>query len=157
SSLYVWCLDLIEAKLGILDLLDEECKVPKGTDHNWAQKLYERHSNSQHFQKPHMSNTTFIVIYFADKVEYLSDGFLEKNRDTVYEEQINILKASKFPLVADLFQDKDSVPATNRAKNRSSKINIRFSRPPPMKLSNKEHKKSVGYSFALPYTCLWRP
>jgi len=28
-------------------------------------------------------------------VEYLSDGFLEKNRDTVYEEQINILKASK--------------------------------------------------------------
>lgn len=29
------------------------------------------------------------------QVEYLSDGFLEKNRDTVYEEQINILKASK--------------------------------------------------------------
>lgn len=28
-------------------------------------------------------------------MEYLSDGFLEKNRDTVYEEQINILKASK--------------------------------------------------------------
>jgi len=28
-------------------------------------------------------------------VEYQSEGFLEKNRDTVYEEQINILKASK--------------------------------------------------------------
>ncbi|KAL1773922.1 unconventional myosin-Vb isoform X2 [Sigmodon hispidus] len=142
------CIDLIEAKLGILDLLDEECKVPKGTDQNWAQKLYERHSSSQHFQKPRMSNTAFIVIHFADKVEYLSDGFLEKNRDTVYEEQINILKASKFPLVADLFHDdKDSVPATNTAKNRSSsKINVRSSRP-PMKLSNKEHKKSVGYQF----------
>ncbi|XP_021086550.1 unconventional myosin-Vb isoform X3 [Mesocricetus auratus] len=142
------CIDLIEAKLGILDLLDEECKIPKGTDQNWAQKLYERHSNSQHFQKPRMSNTAFIVIHFADKVEYLSDGFLEKNRDTVYEEQINILKASKFPLVADLFQDdKDSVPATSTAKNRSSsKINVRSSRP-PMKVSNKEHKKSVGFQF----------
>ncbi|XP_059102800.1 unconventional myosin-Vb [Peromyscus eremicus] len=142
------CIDLIEAKLGILDLLDEECKVPKGTDQNWAQKLYERHSNSQHFQKPRMSNTAFIVVHFADKVEYLSDGFLEKNRDTVYEEQINILKASKFPLVADLFHnDKDSVPATNTAKTRSSsKINIRSSRP-PLKVSNKEHKKSVGYQF----------
>ncbi|XP_052011714.1 unconventional myosin-Vb [Apodemus sylvaticus] len=142
------CIDLIEAKLGILDLLDEECKVPKGTDQNWAQKLYERHSNSQHFQKPRMSNTAFIVNHFADKVEYLSDGFLEKNRDTVYEEQINILKASKFPLVADLFHDdKDSVPATNTAKNRSSsKINIRSSRP-LMKVPNKEHKKSVGYQF----------
>ncbi|XP_050007566.1 unconventional myosin-Vb isoform X1 [Alexandromys fortis] len=142
------CIDLIEAKLGILDLLDEECKVPKGTDQNWAQKLYERHSSSQHFQKPRMSNTAFIVVHFADKVEYLSDGFLEKNRDTVYEEQINILKASKFPLVADLFHDdKDSVPATSTAKNRSaSKINIRSSRP-PVKVSNKEHKKSVGYQF----------
>ncbi|XP_034629934.1 unconventional myosin-Vb [Trachemys scripta elegans] len=89
------CIDLIEAKLGILDLLDEECKVPKGTDQNWAQKLYDRHSSSQHFQKPRMSNTSFIVVHFADKVEYQSDGFLEKNRDTVYEEQINILKASK--------------------------------------------------------------
>lgn len=142
------CIDLIEAKLGILDLLDEECKVPKGTDQNWAQKLYERHSNSQHFQKPRMSNTAFIVNHFADKVEYLSDGFLEKNRDTVYEEQINILKASKFPLVADLFHDdKDSAPATNTAKNRSSsKINVRSSRP-LIKVPNKEHKKSVGYQF----------
>ncbi|XP_045315452.1 unconventional myosin-Vb isoform X1 [Leopardus geoffroyi] len=142
------CIDLIEAKLGILDLLDEECKVPKGTDQNWAQKLYDRHSGSQHFQKPRMSNTAFIVVHFADKVEYLSDGFLEKNRDTVYEEQINILKASKFPLVADLFHDdKDSVPATTASgKGSSSKINIRSARP-PLKVSNKEHKKTVGHQF----------
>uniref|UniRef100_A0A673KX16 Unconventional myosin-Vb-like n=1 Tax=Sinocyclocheilus rhinocerous TaxID=307959 RepID=A0A673KX16_9TELE len=89
------CIDLIEAKLGILDLLDEECKVPKGTDQNWAQKLYGKHSNSGHFEKPRMSNRSFIVVHFADKVEYQCDGFLEKNRDTVYEEQINILKASQ--------------------------------------------------------------
>ncbi|XP_074211377.1 unconventional myosin-Vb isoform X4 [Camelus bactrianus] len=137
------CIDLIEAKLGILDLLDEECKVPKGTDQNWAQKLYDRHSSSQHFQKPRMSNTAFIVVHFADKVEYLSDGFLEKNRDTVYEEQINILKASKFPLVADLFhEDGDSAPATAT----SSKVNVRSART-PLKASNKEHKKTVGHQF----------
>nr|AAP42074.1 myosin 5B [Homo sapiens] len=141
------CIDLIEAKLGILDLLDEECKVPKGTDQNWAQKLYDRHSSSQHFQKPRMSNTAFIIVHFADKVEYLSDGFLEKNRDTVYEEQINILKASKFPLVADLFHDdKDPVPATTPGKGSSSKISVRSARP-PMKVSNKEHKKTVGHQF----------
>ncbi|XP_019488599.1 PREDICTED: unconventional myosin-Vb, partial [Hipposideros armiger] len=142
------CIDLIEAKLGILDLLDEECKVPKGTDQNWAQKLYDRHSSSQHFQKPRMSNTAFIVVHFADKVEYLSDGFLEKNRDTVYEEQINILKASKFPLVADLFHDdKEPVPTpTASGKGSSSKINIRSARP-QLKASNKEHKKTVGHQF----------
>ncbi|XP_032624082.1 unconventional myosin-Vb isoform X1 [Chelonoidis abingdonii] len=141
------CIDLIEAKLGILDLLDEECKVPKGTDQNWAQKLYDRHSSSQHFQKPRMSNTSFIVVHFADKVEYQSDGFLEKNRDTVYEEQINILKASKYQMVADLFQDeKDSVPATPTIKGAAPKISIRSARP-AVKAANKEHKKTVGHQF----------
>uniref|UniRef100_A0A673KXG7 Unconventional myosin-Vb n=1 Tax=Sinocyclocheilus rhinocerous TaxID=307959 RepID=A0A673KXG7_9TELE len=137
------CIDLIEAKLGILDLLDEECKVPKGTDQNWAQKLYGKHSNSGHFEKPRMSNRSFIVVHFADKVEYQCDGFLEKNRDTVYEEQINILKASQFQLVADLFHDgKDSGPPTSK----SSKINVRAAKPVP-KGHNREHRKSVGTQF----------
>ncbi|XP_056399957.1 unconventional myosin-Vb isoform X2 [Hyla sarda] len=138
------CIDLIEAKLGILDLLDEECKVPKGTDQNWAQKLYDRHGSSQHFKKPRMSNVSFIVVHFADKVEYQCDGFLEKNRDTVYEEQINILKASKYQLVADLFHDdKDPVPPTSGGK---SKVNVRPAKP-AMKSANKEHKKTVGHQF----------
>uniref|UniRef100_A0A672LL21 Unconventional myosin-Vb n=1 Tax=Sinocyclocheilus grahami TaxID=75366 RepID=A0A672LL21_SINGR len=137
------CIDLIEAKLGILDLLDEECKVPKGTDQNWAQKLYSKHSNSGHFEKPRMSNRSFIVVHFADKVEYQCDGFLEKNRDTVYEEQINILKASQ--LVADLFHDgKDSGPLS--ATSKSSKINVRPAKPVP-KGHNREHRKSVGTQF----------
>ncbi|XP_055087475.1 unconventional myosin-Vb isoform X2 [Periophthalmus magnuspinnatus] len=134
------CIDLIEAKLGILDLLDEECKVPKGTDQNWAQKLYKQHSKSAHFQKPRMSNISFIIIHFADKVEYQCEGFLEKNRDTVYEEQINILKASEFPLVADLFRDKEDAPVSK------SKVNVRAAKPNP-KAPNKEHKKTVGLQF----------
>lgn len=50
-------------------------QVPKGTDQNWAQKLYDRHSSSQHFQKPRMSNTAFIVVHFADKVAVLFASF----------------------------------------------------------------------------------
>ncbi|XP_077944662.1 unconventional myosin-Vb isoform X4 [Gasterosteus aculeatus] len=135
------CIDLIEARLGILDLLDEECKVPKGTDENWAQKLYKQHSVSAHFQKPRMSNVSFIIVHFADKVEYQSEGFLEKNRDTVYGEQINILKASEFQLVADLFHDKDDV-----APPKSSRVNVRPAKSTP-KAPNKEHKKTVGHQF----------
>ncbi|XP_031434354.1 unconventional myosin-Vb isoform X1 [Clupea harengus] len=140
------CIDLIEAKLGILDLLDEECKVPKGTDQNWAQKLYGRHSSSEHFQKPRMSNRSFIVIHFADKVEYQCDGFLEKNRDTVYEEQINILKASKFQLVADLFQEGKEPTVPSFSSSKGSRINVRAAKTVP-KLPNKEHRKTVGHQF----------
>ncbi|XP_058472831.1 unconventional myosin-Vb isoform X2 [Solea solea] len=135
------CIDLIEARLGILDLLDEECKVPKGTDTNWAQKLYKQHSDSAHFQKPRMSNMSFIIIHFADQVEYQCDGFLEKNRDRVYEEQINILKASQSQLVADLFHEKNDAPST-----KSSKVNVRAAKTAP-RAPNKEHRKTVGLQF----------
>lgn len=36
----------------------------------------------------------FVVVVFL-QVEYQCEGFLVKNRDTVYDEQINILKASQ--------------------------------------------------------------
>ncbi|XP_061590558.1 unconventional myosin-Vb isoform X3 [Cololabis saira] len=135
------CIDLIEARLGVLDLLDEECKVPKGTDKNWAEKLYKQNSSSAHFQKPRMSNTSFIIIHFADKVEYQCEGFLEKNRDTVYEEQINILKASQFQMVADLFHEQGDAPVA-----KSSRVNVRAAKTVP-KYPNKEHRKTVGHQF----------
>ncbi|XP_010770404.1 unconventional myosin-Va-like [Notothenia coriiceps] len=90
------CINLIEAKMGILDLLDEECKMPKGTDDSWAQKLYNTHLKTcSLFEKPRMSNRAFIIEHFADKVEYQCDAFLEKNKDTVNQDQVNVLKASK--------------------------------------------------------------
>uniref|UniRef100_A0A663LW03 Myosin VC n=1 Tax=Athene cunicularia TaxID=194338 RepID=A0A663LW03_ATHCN len=89
-------IDLIEAKMGILELLDEECLLPHGTDENWLQKLYNNFVNKNAlFEKPRMSNTSFIVQHFADKVEYKCEGFLEKNRDTVHEVLVEILKESK--------------------------------------------------------------
>uniref|UniRef100_A0A673NDN6 Unconventional myosin-Vb-like n=1 Tax=Sinocyclocheilus rhinocerous TaxID=307959 RepID=A0A673NDN6_9TELE len=140
------CIDLIEAKLGILDLLDEECKVPKGTDQNWAQKLYSQHSNSGHFEKPRMSNRSFIVVHFADKVEYQCDGFLEKNRDTVYEEQINILKASQVTAHQRL-QAKGLLCRTVSSETFTrTLINVRAAKPVP-KGHNREHRKTVGTQF----------
>ena len=99
------CIELIEGRLGILDLLDEECKMPKGSDSTWCNKLYDKHlkpSNNttfitpqHHFSKPRMSSKAFIIHHFAERVEYQVDGFLEKNRDTVLEEQLKVLKSSE--------------------------------------------------------------
>uniref|UniRef100_A0A8C5JR29 Myosin VC n=1 Tax=Junco hyemalis TaxID=40217 RepID=A0A8C5JR29_JUNHY len=116
-------IDLIEAKMGILELLDEECLLPHGKDENWLQKLYNNFVNKNAlFEKPRMSNTSFIIQHFADKVEYKCEGFLEKNRDTVHEVLIEILKESKFHLCADFFQDSPvsispfSSPKLNRSR-----------------------------------------
>ena len=97
------CIDLIESKLGILDLLDEECKVPRGSDKSWVEKLYNKCTKSKHFAKPRLSNTAFLISHFADQVAYECAGFLEKNRDTVSEEQINILKSSNVNILLNNF------------------------------------------------------
>uniref|UniRef100_A0A8C5JTC6 Myosin VC n=1 Tax=Junco hyemalis TaxID=40217 RepID=A0A8C5JTC6_JUNHY len=103
-------IDLIEAKMGILELLDEECLLPHGKDENWLQKLYNNFVNKNAlFEKPRMSNTSFIIQHFADKVEYKCEGFLEKNRDTVHEVLIEILKESKVC-------DKHVQPKLNRSR-----------------------------------------
>lgn len=136
------CINLIEAKMGLLDLLDEECTMPKGSDESWAQKLYNTHlKKSSHFDKPRMSNTAFIIQHFADKVEYQCDGFLEKNKDTVNEEQINVLKASKFPQLVELFQDEET-PTAPKTTAPSGRAKVGRATQ-----SFREHKKSVGLQF----------
>ncbi|OPJ70589.1 unconventional myosin-Vc isoform A [Patagioenas fasciata monilis] len=135
-------IDLIEAKMGILDLLDEECLLPHGTDENWLQKLYNNFVNKNAlFEKPRMSNTSFVIQHFADKVEYECEGFLEKNRDTVHEVLIEILKESKFHLCANFFQDN---PVS--VSPFSSTINIKSARPVP-KPPNKQLRTTVGSQF----------
>lgn len=134
------CIDLIESKLGVLDLLDEECRVPKGTDQTWCLKLFEKCKKWKHFEKPRLSNTAFVIHHFADDVAYESQGFLEKNRDTVLEEHINILKASQYELVAELFED-EGLTAMHK------KVTVRVTPAQSLLASKKQHKKSVGSQF----------
>ncbi|XP_036399627.1 unconventional myosin-Vc isoform X2 [Megalops cyprinoides] len=134
-------IDLIEAKMGILDLLDEECLFPQGTDQNWLQKLYNNYLDKNTlFEKPRMSNQAFVIQHFADKVEYQCKGFLEKNRDTMYEELVDIMRDSKFLLLANFFQEEELTPSLTKG------IKVRPARPGP-KPTNKQLKTTVGNKF----------
>ncbi|KAM9766188.1 unconventional myosin-Va isoform 2-T2 [Menidia menidia] len=143
------CINLIEAKMGILDLLDEECKMPRGSDDSWAQKLYNTHLKTcSLFEKPRMSNRAFIIQHFADKVEYQCDGFLEKNKDTVNEEQINVMKASKFDLLVELFKDEEKATTpTGQVPGTGGRTRLSIKPEKSRETSSKEHKKTVGCQF----------
>ncbi|XP_071752785.2 unconventional myosin-Vc [Centroberyx gerrardi] len=133
-------IDLIEAKMGILDLLDEECLFPQGTDQNWLQKLYNYLHANPLFEKPRLSNEAFVIQHFADKVEYQCKGFLEKNRDALYEELVDIIRISKFPLLANFFQEEEQ--STPTGKN----FKVKAARP-AVKPANKQLRTSVGDKF----------
>ncbi|CAG0903293.1 unnamed protein product, partial [Darwinula stevensoni] len=111
------CINLIEGRpLGILSLLDDECRMPKGSDESWVLKLYDKCKGQHHFSKPRLSNTAFIISHFADQVAYECAGFLEKNRDTVHEEQISVLKASHDLYVVELFLDEEERAKHSKAR-----------------------------------------
>ena len=78
------CIDLIESKLGILDLLDEECRVPKGSDKSWVEKLYDKCKKWEHFSKPRLSQTAFIVKHFADKVKIFAFSNIKSKKSSYH-------------------------------------------------------------------------
>jgi myosin-5 len=88
---------MIEGKLGVLGLLDEESRMPAGTDQGWCNKLFTQLGTEKHkkwFTKPRFSNSAFTISHYAHDVTYDCDGFLEKNRDTLPDELLNLIKNS---------------------------------------------------------------
>ncbi|KAI0262971.1 myosin 5 [Gloeopeniophorella convolvens] len=99
------CIDVIEGKLGVLALLDEESRLPSGTDATFLQKLYAQISKPETktvFKKPRFGNTAFTIAHYALDVTYEAVGFLEKNRDTVPDEHMNLLASTKNPFLREV-------------------------------------------------------
>lgn len=98
------CIDLIENKLGILDLLDEESRLPSGTDTSLVGKLHQKFgvATQKFFEKPRFGEKAFTIKHYACDVSYEIEGFLEKNKDTVSDEQLDLLKKSSFAFLVEV-------------------------------------------------------
>lgn len=111
-------IDLIESTgntIGILSCLDEECIMPKATDATFTHKLNVLWtSESPAGETPHLGKTKyaparfeqgFTVQHYAGKVEYRTDGWLEKNKDPLNDNLTRVLSASSERYVAGLFAE----------------------------------------------------
>ncbi|XP_028971418.2 unconventional myosin-X isoform X3 [Esox lucius] len=98
------CLDLIEKKLGMLALINEESRFPKGTDLTLLEKLHSRHATNQYYVKPRVTDHQFGIKHYAGEVLYDVRGILEKNRDTFRDDILNMLKDSRHDFIYDLFE-----------------------------------------------------
>uniref|UniRef100_A0A8C4DHE7 Myosin-X n=1 Tax=Dicentrarchus labrax TaxID=13489 RepID=A0A8C4DHE7_DICLA len=98
------CLDLIEKKLGMLALINEESRFPKGTDYTLLEKLHSRHATNPYYVKPRVNDHQFGIKHYAGEVLYDVRGILEKNRDTFRDDILFILKDSRLDFIYDLFE-----------------------------------------------------
>ena len=109
------CLDTIQSKPnGILVMLDDECRLPKGSDRNWANRLYKQYipntgqtesDNTRFLATPvQKSRAVFCVRHFAGVVQYTAEtGFLEKNKDEIPLMAQNLFETAPNDLVKDMY------------------------------------------------------
>ncbi|XP_078385251.1 unconventional myosin-XVB [Cetorhinus maximus] len=99
------CLDLITAKPhGILRILDDQTNLPQATDHTFLQKCHYQHSNNPWYVKPKLPLPVFTIRHYAGAVTYQVHKFLDKNRDQLRPEVLELFIHSRNKMIADLFK-----------------------------------------------------
>jgi len=135
-------IELIEKKMGILSMLEEECIVPKATDKTYLEKLMGKHlGKNPKFGKPKPAKkgkpeAHFELAHYAGTVGYNVTGWLFKNKDPVNEAVVNMMQETTNPVVNLVFQEKD----TGEKKKGSALMTISAGhRESLMKLMNNLH------------------
>lgn len=100
--------------MGILATLDDACIMPKATDLTFLQRIKQdwistdakpiAHAGSKNLQSTRFSNG-FIIKHYAGRVEYNTEGWLQKNKDPLNDSVASLLSRSIVPAIANLFSD----------------------------------------------------
>nr|XP_043897586.1 unconventional myosin-VIIa-like isoform X4 [Solea senegalensis] len=121
-------LDMIANKpMNIISLIDEESKFPKGTDATMLYKLNSQHRlNSNYIPPKNSYETQFGIQHFAGVVHYETRGFLEKNRDSLHTDIIQLVHSSKNKFIKQIFQADVAMGVETR--KRSPTLSSQFKR-----------------------------
>ncbi|KAM5247363.1 unconventional myosin-VIIa isoform 4-T4 [Ctenodactylus gundi] len=121
-------LDMIANKpMNIISLIDEESKFPKGTDATMLHKLNSQHKLNTNYVPPKNNHETqFGINHFAGVVYYETQGFLEKNRDTLHGDIIQLVHSSRNKFIKQIFQADVAMGAETR--KRSPTLSSQFKR-----------------------------
>uniref|UniRef100_A0A3B3ULE9 Unconventional myosin-VIIa-like n=1 Tax=Poecilia latipinna TaxID=48699 RepID=A0A3B3ULE9_9TELE len=109
---------LANKPMNVLALVDEESNFPKGTDASMLQKLNQFHNKGEVYIPPKNNfETQFGIQHFAGVV-YYDSKFLEKNRDTLSLDLIQLVETSTNKLLkqafnAELTSNSNSVKSVN--------------------------------------------
>lgn len=106
---------LAERPFGLLNLLDEEVRVPQGSDAKWLEKVSQRHADHPAFGAPKQQGKArrdfFCVRHYAGEVRYSADGLVEKNADRLSRGLYDLLSGSSCGLTRACFPPKDDAIA----------------------------------------------
>uniref|UniRef100_A0A3Q2PHA5 Unconventional myosin-VI n=1 Tax=Fundulus heteroclitus TaxID=8078 RepID=A0A3Q2PHA5_FUNHE len=129
------CIDLVEAKvLGILDILDEENRLPQPSDQHFTDTVHSKHKNHFRLTVPRKSKLAvhrnvrddegFIIRHFAGAVCYETTKFVEKNNDALHMSLESLVSESKDAFVRRLFENSSSSRDVKQKAGKLSFISV---------------------------------
>ncbi|KAG7465829.1 hypothetical protein MATL_G00157870 [Megalops atlanticus] len=151
------CIDLVEAKLvGILDILDEENRLPQPSDQHFAEAVHAKHKDHFRLTVPRKSELAvhrnvrddegFIVRHFAGAVCYETAQFVEKNNDALHMSLESLVCESKDKFVRELFENYNNAKDSKQKAGKLSFISVgnKFKTSPPVDFSTLKRRLSQG-------------
>ncbi|NWV40478.1 MYO19 protein, partial [Grantiella picta] len=121
------CLDLIEGNpLSIFSLLNEECRLNRTSNTELFQTRIEKAlSTNQCLSRDKFSKKpNFIISHYAGKVCYQLAAMVEKNKDAVPPELVQVLQNSKDPLLQKLFPVTEKNQNHTKTQNRAAVVTV---------------------------------
>ncbi|XP_034773750.2 myosin VIa isoform X2 [Acipenser ruthenus] len=129
------CIDLVEAKLvGILDILDEENRLPQTSDQHFTDTVHQKHKDHFRLSIPRKSKLTvhrnirddegFIIRHFAGAVCYETTQFVEKNNDALHMSLEYLVSESKDRFVRELFENSNNSKDSKQKAGKLSFISV---------------------------------
>lgn len=88
--------------VGIFHLLDDESNFPRASDFSFLEKCHYNHALNELYSRPRIGAQEFGIKHYAGQVWYCVDGFLEKNRDALRPDVLELLGSSKQSLVIEM-------------------------------------------------------
>ncbi|XP_024146483.1 myosin VIa isoform X3 [Oryzias melastigma] len=127
------CIDLVEAKVvGILDILDEENRLPQPSDQHFTETVHNKHKDHFRLTIPRKSKLTvhrnvrddegFIVRHFAGAVCYETTKFVEKNNDALHMSLECLISESKDRFIRELFENSNNSKDVKNVKQKAGKL-----------------------------------
>ncbi|XP_039527470.1 myosin VIa [Pimephales promelas] len=129
------CIDLVESKLvGILDILDEENRLPQPSDQHFTETVHSKHKEHFRLTVPRKSKLAvhrnvrddegFIVRHFAGAVCYETTQFVEKNNDALHMSLACLVSESKDKFIGELFENSNHSKDTKQKAGKLSFISV---------------------------------
>ncbi|XP_077302736.1 myosin-IIIa-like isoform X2 [Arctopsyche grandis] len=134
---------LLSRPMGLLALLDEESRFLRSNDRSLIEKFHNN-IKSKYYVRPKSDAVCFAIHHFAGRVVYQASGFLEKNRNFLPHEIIQLMRQSQYDIVRFLFQCPITKTGNLYSALQTDSSESRKSSTPSSKSDTKEKYNSRG-------------